>query len=1338
MFNRIKNNMTIHFLTAFIIVIAGTAHADDIDVYAVNQNQNLLFVFDTSLSMGNLEYYQPGAVYDPNFEYPMSSNGYDPDSIYINKEGFLSKITDAINGSGSSLDGRGSTDTEINSIKVARISRENVMCSQILNEIDEFGVYNSKNGNTRWNDDKDGRFSIWDRSQNKWYAPGGLGELISNVGSLLSTATGIELFQKLLGINPAPNDIVACAGGDSPTNSNYVSPSNSYSKRRNGSSGPFSNSGSAYQDETRFLFPRYFDLAWSGNYLNYQIARREILNFTLSNRTSRLGLSRAALINSIKNLEEPEKIQMGLMRFDIRNTDTKSGDGTNGGFVSVPVEPLSDNHEYMRNKLNRYHPAGNTPLSETMYEAYLYLSGRPVKYGLNSDSYWLRLEENINTIFGGTPVNDQPLENLLGAVGLLAPGEAVNEIPSPSVKSRDVTDISDFKTTESKNYALDETVYGIGDASGLNTAPNREDNYYAHDTYYSTGESYNAPDLGECGNTQLVLFTDGLPTDDSNANNLIKSLITSSGLTLPSGMSANCSGDGGCADELAYVMANYDIDLDPADDSKALNVTTHVVGGFINNGSTVNYLTQLANAGGGSYYNARNYEELEGVFTDILNGFAGSTTTFSSPGLSLSSTNRLSLSDELYFALFSPETSQNWRGNLKRYRIDESGTIVDSKDNSAVDSNGAFISTSQSFWAEQADGDNVADGGIANLLNLGNRKIFMSDTDDDNIDVPLLDISIRPVSIGNAVANISTLLDSLNINNNANFSDILSNSTGLLGIDSNINPNELIAWIGGVNQDGTARLEMEDPLHSSPVMLRYKDTSDNVDRAIFVGTNSGYLHSFNPDVDPGTSTSTPEYFSFIPRELLRNASYYFSGANFLSNKKYGVDGPLTSFHKDTNRDGFINNGEKAYIYMTLRRGGQSIYALDVSDINQPKLAWQIHGDYSQLNWNDNQVTTPKDIVNIPAKSTGFDLLGQSWSAMEPSEIRWKGERKFVLFMGGGYDTAYDTDQNATAKVGNTVYMIDAETGDMLWDANEHAILTNSQDQNMDASFAAPVVPIDRDGNSLTDMLYAVDVTGRVWRFDLAEQSSDSDTVASFAQGGVVADINSDGGKRMVYNKPDITLLSRNGQQTIAIGIGSGWRANPKFDNSATADKDYYFLVKDKNGKGVPTFGVNGTYQLTSFADLAEWGTPDASDATKNASGWKIPLEPNERILSPSVTYQGNVFFTTYTSPNQLVNCTQRLGIGQLYEINLYDTDPSNSVYGPSDILKPVSGCCGEGIPSEPSIPIFPATSAGNGGGAAANCANSFASVIVGTQAVQTSLNSCSLSDRNYWREDLSR
>jgi len=87
---------------------------------------------------------------------------------------------------------------------------------------------------------------------------------------------------------------------------------------------------------------------------------------------------------------------------------------------------------------------------------------------------------------------------------------------------------------------------------------------------------------------------------------------------------------------------------------------------------------------------------------------------------------------------------------------------------------------------------------------------------------------------------------------------------------------------------------------------------------------------------------------------------------------------------DINGDGIINGSDHVYLYVSMRRGGKNIYALDVTSRSQPELLWFIKGG--------------KD---------DYQELGDSWSTVNVEKIKDGSTEKTVLIFGGGYDHAQD-------------------------------------------------------------------------------------------------------------------------------------------------------------------------------------------------------------------------------------------------------------------------------------------------------------------------------------------
>jgi type IV pilus assembly protein PilY1 len=107
---------------------------------------------------------------------------------------------------------------------------------------------------------------------------------------------------------------------------------------------------------------------YSANYLNYYY------DSTQTSTKSKISIMQQAatgLLNSVGG------VNVGLARYNY---------GGSGGMVLWPVGDIASGKASMTSLINSWAPSGITPLSETLYEAYLYYSGGAVTYGKGSTS----------------------------------------------------------------------------------------------------------------------------------------------------------------------------------------------------------------------------------------------------------------------------------------------------------------------------------------------------------------------------------------------------------------------------------------------------------------------------------------------------------------------------------------------------------------------------------------------------------------------------------------------------------------------------------------------------------------------------------------------------------------------------------------------------------------------------------------------------------------------------------------------------------------------------------------------------------------------------------------
>jgi len=871
---------------------------------------------------------------------------------------------------------------------------------------------------------------------------------------------------------------------------------------------------------------------------------------------------------AIETINETENINIALMSFNSSNNQ--------GATLDLALAPIANAKSDFTNTMNNYSANGGTPLTESLDEALRYLRGDDVKYGSSGVASAMNSARSKYK----KPIKNQCQKN---HVILFSDGDpSVDEDSNSDILSK-LARVSDPDSRKTALSTLD---------SDQQCSGNGQQKTWRTNSYY--GSSFNSG-----GKTYTYRYRRG--------RTYYYNYYEKSGI---------------CAEEIALLAQLENYSSDP---SVHQNVTIHTVGGFVG-GTAQEKLINIAKFGSpegavkldGSglpltYYSANSATELAEELGKLFNSISNDGSIFTAPSVSVNAFNSLELSDELYFAVFKPNKKADWTGNLKRYRLALSSTdasIVGKDDLPAIDeTTGFFKETAFSFWGDlnaTPDGSEVAQGGMAQHLPSPDKRIIKTTKGGKLVDFSSANFTSEELNIvGQSGAYKARLLD------------------WAKGIDVDAGPNT-----DGLDANGKAipRLTLADPLHSVPTIITYSSnhTSQEKDRTLFLGTNNGFLHAFDVNKD-----KPKEYFSFIPHELIQNLDKYYSGGSFYDNKTYGIDGPLTHWHADTNDNGQVDGAEQVYLYITLRRGGQSLYALNVTNRTAPTLLWEKHGKY------------PESFPNKPAVSPGYEKLGQTWGRLEPATVMWKGKQRSVLFTAGGYDPIEDgTTSNGPSSrrehsVGSTIYMIDAILGTVLWDAS-----IDSPSSKMSSSFAAHVSPVDSTGDGQANIVFAADTGGRVWRFDIKADHGPKDERINFATTHLLADLSSGSstGNRRFFNEVDVVYREK--QKDILLSIGSGYRAHPL---SLTVT-DYHFVIKTSIHKPSSTDAIE-------TSDLLNWGSD-------SVSGWKIPLtHTGEKVLARSSTSDGVILFTTFApkSNNAIDLCSSSPGIASLYLLN--ENDP---------------------------------------------------------------------------------
>lgn len=424
-------------------------------------------------------------------------------------------------------------------------------------------------------------------------------------------------------------------------------------------------------------------------------------------------------------------------------------------------------------------------------------------------------------------------------------------------------------------------------------------------------------------------------------------------------------------------------------------------------------------------------------------------------------------------------------------------------------------------------------------------------------------------------------------------------------------------------------LSMGGSIHSLPVQLTYNGTLDDNgnltsarEQSILYGTMEGGLHIVD-------ASSGIEQMVFIPADILNDSvasKALVVGQSDASAPAHGMDGAWVSdpaYNITT-----VGSGSSAVskvtakqmnIYGGMRMGGSSYYGLDVLSPTSPKLLFRIGAD-----------------------QTDYSRMGQSWSKPVLANIRYNGSIRRVLIVGGGYDQCYEkpnitlTDAcftNGKAK-GNAVYIIDAKTGQRLWWTSDTG--SNTDNANMKHSIVSRISTLDRDADGLVDHLYFGDLGGQIFRVDLNNnQTKTNSTYSSFgvrvvrlanlATNDSTYDGTNDytgGNAPRFYEPPTVTIHDYGIHTFITVGIASGDRSTP-LDVYPLTGREGMTPASALSGRP-----VNNVYGIIDrdFVKKNLMSLTDNQLETKDIT--RTGLRKNPQILRTGETRVAQIFFPT--------------------------------------------------------------------------------------------------------------
>ena len=624
--------------------------------------------------------------------------------------------------------------------------------------------------------------------------------------------------------------------------------------------------------------------------------------------------------------------------------------------------------------------------------------------------------------------------------------------------------------------------------------------------------------------------------------------------------------------------------------------------------------------------------------------------------------------------VFRPDAdgNQRWAGNLKQYRFALDGnslyladSTIDSTTNlptPAVDSqNTGFIQTcATSYW--------TTDSGAYWTAVSGSKPSACSTSTyspySDAPDGPLVErggAAQRLRNLGYAARNIRTC-------SNTNCTSVVDfNTTNVTTISPTLvnwargqnvgdgNPDQsgnVVTTDYGLGATATRPTVHGEVIHSRPLAVNYGSSSSGGDDVVvFYGSGDGMLHAVNGNQTGGTAGNelwafiAPEHWSAPstggppPLDRVRTNSPIISYPNVPATvsptpkpKTYFFDGSIGGYQERTS-----TTVSKLWIYPSMRRGGTSVYAFDVTakpSVAQPSLMWK----FSESN---------------------DARMGQSWST--PLAIRIKGRTTPLVVFGAGYDLCEDNDDPNTACAGVTkgrgIVVMNAQSGPS--DTGDYRFIDPGTNAGR---FVADMTAVDVNGDGYVDVLYAVDTRGNIWRINTSNPAASFTGYASVSEWPVVhvASVGQWGAsmseRRKFMYAPSAVVL---GNQ-VTVLVGSGDREKPSSTSNASQVVNRFYGIRDDVTvtTGVTAVIGYGTapaalYDVTALTSLDPLALASYKGWYRNLSTTSAPYE---QVVTSPLTIAGVTYFSTYQAKADPTS-SSCLGTARAYQIDFQTGTP---------------------------------------------------------------------------------
>ncbi|RBW46829.1 fimbrial assembly protein [Psychromonas sp. B3M02] len=484
------------------------------------------------------------------------------------------------------------------------------------------------------------------------------------------------------------------------------------------------------------------------------------------------------------------------------------------------------------------------------------------------------------------------------------------------------------------------------------------------------------------------------------------------------------------------------------------------------------------------------------------------------------SSNLLSSGSLAYQSSFEEET---WNGDVNAYQVSSDGEYASNATWSAATQLDAMDPDNRHIYTRSNESSLLgSQGAVFEFTTSAISTTLLSSLTDS-----LTSVSTSTLTDSFSESQLFSLLGDVT----GSTTEKLAYLTNVVGYIRGDRDNEVTTVVDGFRERSSV---LGDIVNASPYYVSSAKDHTVATEVVAFAANDGMVHIV--DADDGK-----ELAAYIP------SGVYDALGNLVDSAyihEYSVDGGLNAYSDENDLIDVDINGVSTEVARTtlvgrLGLGVKGLYAIDVSDISNPTT--------DMMRW---EITTDTD---------GFEGLGLSVS--EPTIVELANGKASVVFA-NGYNSTDDE---------GAIYIADLTDGSLIKRLTV-GVQTDPTGEDRPNALAQPLL-VDNNSDGIADYLYAGDLFGNMWAFDISSEDPSEWGIKKTAGAPLFTALsptldNQEYMSQPITSRPSVVRHPDGEGVLIAFGTGKYVESDDtSADDQATQS---FYVVEDNLGSAVVT------------------------------------------------------------------------------------------------------------------------------------------------------------------------